>query len=153
MAQVQPFRAIRYNPEQTSFQKVLTQPYDKISPEMQDKYYAADPHNLITVEKGRVFPTDTPQSNVYTRAAAALQDWIQKNVIVQDPAPAFYAYSQEYTVPGTQHRRTRHGDVPAVPRVGLPHSQQLAELVRRDDAEAARQAVRNRRELERGAAH
>lgn len=109
MAQVQPFRAFRYNPELTSFQKVLTQPYDKISPEMQDKYYAADPHNLITVEKGRVLSTDTPQNNVYTRAAAALQGWIQKSVIVQDPAPAFYAYSQEYTVPGTEIRRTRHG--------------------------------------------
>jgi uncharacterized protein (DUF1015 family) len=109
MAQVHPFRAFRYNPELTSFQKVLTQPYDKISPEMQDKYYAADPHNLVTVEKGRVLSTDTPQHNVYIRAAAALQDWIQKSVIVQDPAPAFYAYSQEYTVPGTQLRRTRHG--------------------------------------------
>lgn len=109
MAQVQPFRAFRYNPQQTSFQHVLTQPYDKISPEMQDKYYAADPHNLIAVEKGRAFPTDTPQNNVYTRASAALQDWIQNRAVIQDPAPSFYAYSQEYTVPGTQQRRTRHG--------------------------------------------
>ncbi|GAC1622659.1 MAG: DUF1015 domain-containing protein [Candidatus Acidiferrum sp.] len=109
MAQVHPFRAFRYNPEQTSFQRVLTQPYDKISPEMQDKYYAADPHNLITVEKGRAFPTDSPQNNVYTRASAALQDWIQKRAVVRDPVPAFYAYSQEYTAPGTQDRRTRRG--------------------------------------------
>jgi uncharacterized protein (DUF1015 family) len=109
MAQVHPFRAFRYNPEQTSVQRVLTQPYDKISQEMQDKYYVADPHNLITVEKGRAFPADTPQNNVYTRAAAALRDWIQMRVIVQDPIPAFYAYSQEYTVPGTQKRRTRRG--------------------------------------------
>ena len=53
MAQVQPFRAYRYNPARAPFDHVLTQPYDKISPAMQDKYYAADPHNLITVEKGR----------------------------------------------------------------------------------------------------
>jgi uncharacterized protein (DUF1015 family) len=109
MAQVHPFRAFRYNAEQTSFQRVLTQPYDKISPEMQDKYYAADPHNLITVEKGRALPTDTQQNNVYTRAAAALRDWIQKRAVMQDPAPAFYAYSQEYIVPGTKDRRTRRG--------------------------------------------
>src|SRR5947209_16954768 len=109
MAQVQPFRAFRYNPERASFQNVLTQPYDKISPEMQDKYYAADPHNLIAIEKGRVFPSDAPGNNVYTRAAAALQDWIRENIVAQDPAPAFYAYSQEYTAPGTNIRRTRHG--------------------------------------------
>ena len=68
MAQVFPFRAFRYNAAHVSFERVLTQPYDKISPAMQEKYYAADPHNLIVVEKGRPYPADTPQNNVYTRS-------------------------------------------------------------------------------------
>src|SRR5438067_8138324 len=109
MAQVYPFRAFRYNPKQAPFDRVLTQPYDKISPAMQEKYYAADPHNLIAVEKGRAYPSDTPQNNVYTRAAAAMEDWILKQVVVQDPAPSFYGYTQEYTVPDTEERRTRRG--------------------------------------------
>jgi uncharacterized protein (DUF1015 family) len=88
---------------------VLTQPYDKISPAMQEKYYAADPHNLIAIEKGRTRPEDTPQINVYTRAAASLQQWIAQQVIKQEAAPAFYAYAQEYTVPGTTERLTRRG--------------------------------------------
>jgi uncharacterized protein (DUF1015 family) len=113
MAQVYPFRAFRYNPDFVAFDRVLTQPYDKISPAMQDKYYAADPHNLIAIEKGRTFPTDTPQNDVYTRAAAALQEWIRKSVVVQDPNAAFYAYSQEYTVPGSDERRTRQGFIGA----------------------------------------
>src|SRR5579883_1911872 len=109
MALVYPFRAYRYNPELAPFDRVLTQPYDKISPAQQEKYYAADPHNLITVEKGRTFPDDTPQNNVYTRAAAALKNWIAQRVVVRDAAPSFYAYSQEFTVPGTSTRRTRKG--------------------------------------------
>ena len=113
MAQVFPFCAFRYNPASAPFERVLTQPYDKISPAMQEKYYAADPHNLITVEKGRSYPGDTPQNNVYTRAAAALDDWIRSNIIQQDPTPSFYAYSQEYTVPGTEVRRTRCGFIGA----------------------------------------
>lgn len=115
MAQVYPFRAFRYHPENThaSFEKLLTQPYDKISAAMQEKYYAADPHNLITVEKGRAFPADTAQNNVYTRAAAALQEWIRKSVVAQDPQAAFYGYTQEYTVPGTAERRTRRGFIGA----------------------------------------
>ena len=113
MAQVHPFRAFRYNPERAPFDRVLTQPYDKISPAMQEKYYAADPHNLIAIEKGRVLPNDSAQNNVYTRAASALQDWIEKSVVVQDPAPSFYAYTQEYTVPGTKERRTRRGFIGA----------------------------------------
>jgi len=113
MAQLYPFRAFRYNPARAPFDRVLTQPYDKISPAMQEKYYAADPHNLIAVEKGRAYPGDTPQNNVYTRAAAAIEDWIRNQVVVQDPAPSFYAYTQEYTVPGTDERRNRSGFIGA----------------------------------------
>ena len=113
MAQVHPFRAFRYNPARAPFDRVLTQPYDKISPAMQEKYYAADPHNLIAIEKGRVFPNDSAQNNVYTRAATALQDWIRGDVVVKDSADSFYAYTQEYTVPGSEKRRTRRGFIGA----------------------------------------
>src|SRR5258706_3481036 len=80
---------------------------------MQEKYYAADPHNLIAIEKGPVFPNDSAQNNVYTRAASALQDWIRNDVVARDPAPSFYAYTQEYTVPSTEERRTRRGFIGA----------------------------------------
>jgi uncharacterized protein (DUF1015 family) len=113
MAQVHPFQAFRYNPRRVPLERVLTQPYDKISTSMQDTYYAADPHNLISVEKGRSYPTDGPQSNVYTRAAAAIDNWIRENIVVQDPVPSFYAYTQEYAVPGTGKRGTRRGFIGA----------------------------------------
>jgi uncharacterized protein (DUF1015 family) len=113
MAQVFPFRAFRFNPLLAPFQKVLTQPYDKISPEMQQKYYDAHPHNLITVEKGKEFPGDGPGNNVYSRAAGAFKEWESQSVIAQDPAPSFYAYTQEFTVPGASERRTRRGFIGA----------------------------------------
>ena len=104
MAQVHPFRAYRYNPAKIAFDRVLTQPYDKISPPMQEAYYSADPHNLITVEKGHVYESDSSQNNVYTRAAAALQDWIAQQVLIADPRPAFYVYAQEFAVPASRRR-------------------------------------------------
>lgn len=113
MALVYPFRAYRYNPEIAPFEKVLTQPYDKISPEMQERYYAADPNNLITIEKGRSFPDDLPGNNVYTRAAAKLNEWIKNHVINQDPTPSFYVYTQEYVVPGTLRKAVRRGFIGA----------------------------------------
>ena len=88
MAQVFPFRAYRFNPSLAPFDRVLTQPYDKISPERQAEYYAMHPQNLIAVEKGHVFPDDSPQNNVYTRAAAAIKGWIAANAVRQDPAAA-----------------------------------------------------------------
>jgi len=113
MAQVHPFQAFRYNPQRVPFERVLTQPYDKISPAMQDNYYAADPHNLISVEKGRTFPDDSPQNNVYTRAAARLENWIRETIVTQDPAPSFYAYAEEFAVPGTGAQSTRRGFIGA----------------------------------------
>jgi len=113
MAKVFPFRAFRYNPEHAPFEQVLTQPYDKISPAMQEKYYGANAANLITVEKGRVYPEDAAGNNVYTRAAAAIQEWIRSEIVQQDPEPAFYGYTQEYSVPGSGERKTRRGFIGA----------------------------------------
>ena len=113
MAQVFPFRAYRFNPQVAPFDKVLTQPYDKISPERQAEYYAMHPYNLIAVEKGRTSPSDSPQDNVYTRAAAKVDEWVRDHVLLQDPAPAFYGYTQEFIVPGTNEKRTRRGFIGA----------------------------------------
>jgi len=113
MAEIFPFRAFRYNKAVVDPAKVLTQPYDKITPAMAEKYAAASPYNLIPIEKGKSLPGDTPADNVYTRAAKALDDWIRERVVVQDAAPSMYAYFQEYTVPGTSERRTRKGFIAA----------------------------------------
>ena len=109
MAEIFPFRAYRYNAARVDPVKTLTQPYDKITPAMAEKYAAASPYNLIPVEKGKVMPDDAPGNNVYTRAAKALQDWIQAGVIVRDATPSLYAYFQEYPMPGNNDRQVRKG--------------------------------------------
>ena len=109
MAEIQPFRAYRYDTNRVALKDVLTQPYDKITPEMQERYYAASPYNLISIEKGRVQPSDAAGNNVYTRAAKKVEEWISSKILAQDGAPSIYIYSQEFLVPGTQARRARIG--------------------------------------------
>lgn len=109
MAELFPFQGYRYSPARVSLARVLTQPYDKITPAMQEKYYAADPHNLIAVEKGRVLPGDSPQNNVYTRAAQSLDDWIASGTLVREPASSFYVYEQEFTLPPARDPLVRRG--------------------------------------------
>jgi uncharacterized protein (DUF1015 family) len=116
MADIHPFRAFRYNTERVALADVLTQPYDKITPAMQERYYAASPHNLISVEKGRALPDDNAEKNVYTRAAGNLQDWIAQQILLQDAAPSFYIYSQDYSLPGAHTRHIRTGFI-AVGRI------------------------------------
>ena len=70
MAEIRPFRAVRYNAEKVGeLGRVVTQPYDKINPEMQARYYDLSPYNLVRIIRGRQNPADSPEDNVYTRAA------------------------------------------------------------------------------------
>ncbi|HVM33662.1 MAG TPA: DUF1015 family protein, partial [bacterium] len=48
MAQIRPFRAVRYaNSSQASFGKVLAPPYDVISPAQKKELLKSDPLNVI----------------------------------------------------------------------------------------------------------
>jgi uncharacterized protein (DUF1015 family) len=109
MARVFPFRALRYDSARVSHQQVLTQPYDKITPAMQERYYRQSPYNLIRLELGRTAPTDSPTENVYTRAAAALREWRSEGVLVADPVSSLYIYSQDFSVPGGRESLQRRG--------------------------------------------
>ncbi|MDE3136620.1 MAG: DUF1015 domain-containing protein [Acidobacteriota bacterium] len=109
MAEILPFHAWRYDTHRVRPADVVTQPYDKITPAMQERYLAASPYNFIRVEKGLPQPGDSAAENVYTRAASTLDAWTSEGVLVRDAAPAIYPYFQEYIVPGTNHRRTRKG--------------------------------------------
>ncbi len=109
MAEIFPFRAWRYDPKRVRLAGAVTQPYDKITPDMQQRYLAASRYNFIRVEKGVAEPGDGEGNNVYTRARATLEDWIRERVMARDTEPAIYPYFQRYTVPGTQQRRTRKG--------------------------------------------
>ncbi len=111
MAEILPFRAYRYDTNRVALEDVLTQPYDKISPAMQERYYAASPYNLISVEKGRTLASDSADDSVYTRAAAKVDEWIADKILVQDLQPSVYVYAQEFLIPGTHTRRIRIGFV------------------------------------------
>ena len=100
MAIVSPFKAWRYDPERVPIQQVVTQPYDKITPAMQERYYQASPYNLVRIILGKRLPGDGDAENVYTRAAASFQNWRQTGVLRRDPEPSLYRYSQTFIVPG-----------------------------------------------------
>jgi len=109
MARLYPFRALRYDPTLVNLTDVVTQPYDKITPAMQDAYYSASPYNLIRVILGKHLPGDTDAENVYTRAASTLDEWRNDGILKEETEPALYIYSQTYVVPGTSEVRERRG--------------------------------------------
>lgn len=108
MAEILPFRALHYNPHKIAkLGDVVTQPYDKISAEMQTRYHSLSPYNAAHIIRGLENPSDSPQDNVYTRAAAYFHDWIQKQILTPEPEPAIYPYYQEYSVPGQPEKKKK----------------------------------------------
>jgi len=110
MARIYPFRAWRYNPSAVRLEDAVTQPYDKISPAMQQAYYQRSPYNLVRIILGlpELFDAERGES-VYTRAARDFNAWRQQGVLTQEKEPCVFAYSQRFTVPGTDVVKERRG--------------------------------------------
>jgi uncharacterized protein (DUF1015 family) len=105
MAIVSPFAAICYDAQKVGgLERVLTQPYDKITPEMQKDYFARSPYNLAYIIRGEIDETDSPADSVYSRAAARFRAWREQGILIERPKPALYAYFQEFCVPGRPAR-------------------------------------------------
>jgi uncharacterized protein (DUF1015 family) len=109
LATIKPFQAYRYTAKAGDPSSLVTQPYDKINPQMQTRYLASSLHNLVRVILGERFASDSPSDNVYTRAAGYLDEWIREGVLAQDAQPGLYAYFQEFEVPDTRERAVRQG--------------------------------------------
>ena len=111
MAKVFPFRPYRYTAKAGPATKLVSQPYDKIPAALQEQYYRSSPYNVIRVIKGKEEPSDGDSNNVYTRAAATLEQWIAEGILARDPEPGFYPYFQQFQHPDTGETFQRKGFV------------------------------------------
>jgi len=109
MADIFPFQPYRYSDAAGRLADLVTQPYDKISPEMRARYLALNPYNLVRIILGERQASDNSTANVYTRAAGHLNDWIARGVLVREPEPCLFAYFQDFSVPDTGERLSRRG--------------------------------------------
>ncbi|MGP8251015.1 MAG: DUF1015 domain-containing protein [Terracidiphilus sp.] len=110
MARIYPFRAWHYNPSAVRLDDVVTQPYDKISPAMQQGYYQRSPYNLVRIILGlpELFDAERGES-VYTRAAREFKAWREQGILTQEKEPCVFAYSQRFTAPGSGEVKERRG--------------------------------------------
>src|SRR5436309_9949193 len=99
MAIVRPLTGLRYDPARVGdVGQVLAPPYDVITPPEQAELYARSPWNVIRL----ILPREPERGATATRT---LRDWVQTGVLVRDPAPAIYLYSQRFTLPDGMTRR------------------------------------------------
>ena len=100
MAHIIPFHGTLYNPATVGdVRKVVAPPYDIIDRTLQKTLHDRHPNNVIRLELGYEQPDDTPANNKYTRAAAALHDWLKSGALRKDSQPAVYYHTIEYRPP------------------------------------------------------
>jgi len=106
MAEVRPFRGVRYNQLLvTALEAVICPPYDIISPQMRQELHHRSEYNFVRLEYGRGLPQDTPADNKYTRSAATLKQWLEQGVLRFDEKPAIYLHDQYFTHQGQEYKR------------------------------------------------
>ena len=116
MAEVKPFRAVRYGDRAGSLETLVAPPYDVVSPPERAELAARNEHNVVHL----TLPDDEAAAGRTWRA------WREDGTLEDEPEPGFWWLSQDYVGPDGV-ARTREGIVAALTsepyerRVVLPH--------------------------------
>ncbi|TET12515.1 DUF1015 domain-containing protein [Candidatus Aerophobetes bacterium] len=101
-----PFRGIIYNQKKIGeLAKVITPPYDVISPLDQKLYYTSHPYNIIRIILGKEYPEDDGKENKYIRARRFFREWLSRGILKKEKKKAIYVYEKEYHLEGKIEKR------------------------------------------------
>jgi uncharacterized protein (DUF1015 family) len=104
MAQIEPLRALHYDPAKTGgLQDVVAPPYDVIDKDERAALASRSKYNVVQIDL-----PEPGSGDPYDGAAALLAAWRQEGAVVEDDEPALWALEQDYTGPDGR-QRTRRG--------------------------------------------
>ena len=130
MAEIQPFRATRYNPDVAGDVSLhICPPFDVITPQLQQELYDRSPYNIVRLELARRGLSEDP----YEQAAETAHQWTESGALKHEEEPSIYVTEEEFEYQG--QKLLRRGFVAAVrledydQEVILPHEGTRAEWV------------------------
>ena len=128
MPRIKPFKGVLYN-ENLPLSRVISPPYDVISPQEQNSFYNLHPANAIRLILGKKHPGDNHKHNRYKRAAHVYKKWLKQKILVVDNTPSIYISRVDFKEDGK--KKTRLGFIAAASLKGdknrlLPHERTFA---------------------------
>ncbi len=131
MAEVHPFRGLRYDVAQVGdLSDVTCPPYDVIDTAFQERLYEQHPCNVIRLELNRDEPGDPDPDEKYRRASDFVRKWIKQGVLIQEHEDSLYAYHQVFDWEGRTYTRRGFLGRIRLERFGegkvFPHEQTLS---------------------------
>ena len=97
MAQIKPFKALRFTDKAGDIKNLCCPPYDIISEKQRLEYLDKNENNIIRLE----LPKDG--ENVYKTAGEVLNKFLDNGVLKCDHKEAIYIYSEKFSVEGKQY--------------------------------------------------
>ena len=104
MAEIKPFRGVRFTKYAGDMYSLLCPPYDIINEQQRQEYLQKNPNNIVKIE------LPVPEEGVedrYAAAAKTLENWMVNGVLERDPKPALYIYEEEYKTPEGTIKKVR----------------------------------------------
>jgi uncharacterized protein (DUF1015 family) len=109
MADVQPLRALHYDPAVVGpLADVTAPPYDVIDASQRTQLLARSPFNVVAVDLPQPAPDGSGGRDPYAAAGELFDSWQLQGALVRDREPSLWAHTQDYTGPDGQ-ARTRSG--------------------------------------------
>jgi len=99
VADVRPFRALRYAPN-VDLTNAVSPPFDVISPDQQRALHERSPYNAVHIELA-----EDSNGSRYERASAALRGWLDQDILRRDDKPAFYVHEHQFERDGQPYLR------------------------------------------------
>lgn len=129
MASIRPFTGLRFSINAGPVDKLTAPPYDVLSPTERDEYAARDAHNVVHMTLPEQKPDDRSKYIKYARSSALLSEWRQDGTLLKETKPAFYRYTQHFSLPGVSQAFSRTAIIalikvePYEAGIVLPHEQ------------------------------
>ena len=103
MADVRPFRGVRFDPARAgALGDLLCPPFDEINAERRDTLLARSNNNVVRLESPK---PDSDGADIYAQSAAQLEKWLAEGVLAQDGQPAYYVMQEEYATEAGRRQR------------------------------------------------
>ena len=106
MVVFRPFRGWRYNSAVVGdLAKVVSPPYDLITPELQESLLQQSPYNVVHLEAGESLDWNAPVQGQYQGTSQIFEDWIQRGALRRDQDPYYYLLKHDFSFQGQRLSR------------------------------------------------
>ena len=129
MAEVRPFRAIRYDHTRVGgdLSRLIAPPYDVLDQQDKGRLLSGSDRNIVAIDLPHIPPKSLGPPEAYERSARMLGAWLDDGTLVREEEPAFYLYHQVFEHAGKAYTRrkfiARLRLVPFNEGIVLPHEE------------------------------